>query len=111
VEGGGTAFRSGGEEFTIVFPWLSKREASEHMEEVREAIAATRFAVRKQPRPRGKHAQEKRGRGASGKQLSVTISVGIAAPTARHGTTSAVLKLADKAMYRAKSEGRNRVVV
>jgi diguanylate cyclase (GGDEF)-like protein len=110
VQGGGTAFRSGGEEFTVVFPWLSKREASEHMEEVREAIASARFAVRKEPRPRGKNAQQQRGRGASGKLLNVTISVGIAAPTAKYNTASAVLKLADKAMYRAKSEGRNRVI-
>ena len=110
VRGGGTAFRSGGEEFTIVFPGLNKRDAREHVEAVRNAIAETRFVVRQLPRPRGKRAPEKRGRADQGKQVNVTISVGVASPTAKHNTTNAVLKLADQAMYRAKNEGRNRVV-
>jgi diguanylate cyclase (GGDEF)-like protein len=111
VGGGGQAFRSGGEEFTIVFAGLSKREALAHAEAVREAVANARFALRKLPRPRGKKAQQRRGRaGSSVGQLHVTISVGVASPNTRHNTVNAVIRHADKAMYRAKSEGRNRVV-
>jgi diguanylate cyclase (GGDEF)-like protein len=95
VTGGGTAYRSGGEEFTIVFPGLQKREARAHVEAVRTAVADARFVLRKRPRPRGKRAQQKRGRAPRGTELSVTISVGVASPTAKQNTTDAVLKLAD----------------
>ncbi|HEY0670906.1 MAG TPA: GGDEF domain-containing protein [Longimicrobiales bacterium] len=111
VGGNGCAYRSGGEEFTIVFPGLDKSEALRHVEEVREAIAEARFALRRRRRPRGKKGKTARGRGAvTTLQLQVTISVGIAAVSPRHDSVEAVVQAADKAMYRAKSEGRNRVV-
>ena len=111
VRGGGTAFRSGGEEFTLVFAGLSKREARPHVEALRAAIADAPFVVRQLPRPRGKRAAERRGRGSGRLPLGVTISVGVAGPTARHNTIDAVLKQADQAMYRAKRAGRNCVAV
>jgi len=42
--------------------------------------------------------------------LAVTISIGIATTSGRDDTAEALLKRADLALYRAKSEGRNRVV-
>jgi len=41
----------------------------------------------------------------------VTISVGVAAYTVNGTNADAILKAADDALYRAKTEGRDRVVV
>jgi len=42
-------------------------------------------------------------------RVSVTISIGAAWPNERTKTPNDVLKDADKALYRAKKQGRNRV--
>jgi diguanylate cyclase (GGDEF)-like protein len=111
VGGGGTAYRSGGEEFTLVFPGLEKREALAEVEIVREAVANARFALRRLPRPNAERGQAKRGQGSESSQhLQVTISVGVAAATDDTEPTSALLQAADKAMYKAKTAGRNRVM-
>jgi GGDEF domain-containing protein len=111
VGGGGVAYRSGGEEFTIVFEGMGKRQASEHAESVRAAIANATFALRRLPRPRDKRGKEKRGRGSGVRDvLRVTVSVGVASATNTSQTVHAVIEAADQAMYRAKRAGRNRVV-
>ena len=111
VGGGGRAFRSGGEEFTMVFAAMSKREALPYVEDVRAAVAKAEFALRGHPRPKGKKAAAARGRGkAASSKLQVTVSVGVASSTAKNNSVEDVLKAADKAMYRAKNQGRNQVV-
>ena len=110
VGGGGSAYRSGGEEFTLVFPALNKKEALAHVEQVRENIANARFALRGAARPRGRNGENLRGRGGAAEQLQVTISVGLAAATTDTANVHALLSEADQAMYRAKSAGRNRVM-
>jgi diguanylate cyclase (GGDEF)-like protein len=111
VKGGGQAFRSGGEEFTIVFPGLTAEEAMPHLEAVRLAVADTKFVIRGRLRPRSEKGAAKRGRtSAAGKQLRVTVSIGVARCADRRTTADQVVKSADKAMYRAKQSGRNRVV-
>lgn len=111
VGGGGVAYRAGGEEFTIVFANASKRQALEHVEAVREAVANARFALRRLPRPRNRKGRERRGRaGAANDVRQVTISVGVASASERIARVHAVLEAADQAMYRAKNAGRNRVV-
>ena len=109
---GGIAYRAGGEEFTIVFPGLTKRQAAEHVEAVRESVAGAAFVLRNYPRPQGKNASKGRGRETnSSRRLQVTVSAGVAASPGS-GTISfeEVLTKADQAMYRAKNEGRNCVV-
>ena len=44
------------------------------------------------------------------KTIEVTISIGIAALEASRDTAAQLLKRADQALYRAKRDGRNRVV-
>jgi GGDEF domain-containing protein len=111
VTGGGIPFRSGGEEFVIVFPRTVKADAKRHLEALRAAVDEGDFTVRKKPRPRGKRAKAQRGTGkGSLKRLRVTISIGIASPDRSDPEVDVVLKWADKAMYRAKIGGRNRVV-
>ncbi|MEP7030719.1 MAG: diguanylate cyclase, partial [Pseudolabrys sp.] len=44
------------------------------------------------------------------RSLEVTISIGIAAIAGPQDTAAAMLKRADTALYRAKRDGRNRVV-
>lgn len=43
--------------------------------------------------------------------VPLTISIGVAAFEEAHGSADAVLDAADRALYRAKGEGRNRVVL
>jgi diguanylate cyclase (GGDEF)-like protein len=110
VGGGGIAFRYGGEEFTILFPGKDADEALPHLEQLRADIAGYRMALRAPDRPR-RSRPGKRRRGAAGgaKELAVTVSIGVAARTPRHGEPQAVIKAADRALYRAKRGGRNRV--
>ncbi len=110
VGGGGSAFRYGGEEFTIFFAGKDADEALPHLERLRSDIAGYRMALRAPDRPRRRRSGKRR-RGAAGgtKNLSVTVSIGVAARSPRHGEPEAVIKAADRALYRAKRAGRNRV--
>ena len=108
VGGGGRAFRYGGEEFTVVFPGKDRGEALPHLEELRERIESSRFAVRRIGRPRKKPVTTNTKKRAP-RKLSVTVSIGVAERTEKASSGEAVVKAADKALYRAKKAGRNRV--
>jgi diguanylate cyclase (GGDEF)-like protein len=109
VGGGGRAYRYGGEEFAILFPGSSVTEASEPLESIRAAIADRRFALRSPNRPQ-KKPDPPRKPSRPPKLISVSVSIGFAGPSSRAGDSSAVLRAADRALYRAKNKGRNRVV-
>lgn len=51
VDGGGTAFRYGGEEFTVVFPGKSQDEVVSHLEQLRATIDSSKFTIRSRTRP------------------------------------------------------------
>ncbi len=106
--GGGKAFRYGGEEFTLVFPAKTVDEAIPYLEELRSEIESSPFTIRSRSRPRKKPRKLTPGK-ATGKRLSVTVSMGVAERGGQHGKPRDVLKAADKALYRAKKGGRNRV--
>ena len=108
VSGGGKAFRYGGEEFTVIFPGRSAGEAVPHLETVRRVIERSSFALRGKDRPRKKPKKPK-STGRPRKEVSVTVSVGVAEPDRRHTTPDQVIKAADQALYRAKKGGRNQV--
>ena len=62
-------------------------------------------------RPRGAKGSARRGSTpGKGRLLRVTVSIGVARCADRHTSADQVVKSADKAMYRAKQSGRNRVV-
>ena len=110
VGGGGKAFRYGGEEFTVLFPGKEAGEALPYLERLREEIDSYRLARRGVERPK-KAQGNKRQRGSwrDKDSVSVTISIGVAERNDRLVTPQAVLDAADRALYRAKEKGRNRV--
>lgn len=110
VRGGGKPFRYGGEEFTVLFAGKSTEEALPHLERLRRAIAETPFTVRSRHRKRKNGARPPRVTAKAGtKRVTITISIGAAEPQAETREPQAVIKAADKALYRAKAAGRNRV--
>jgi GGDEF domain-containing protein len=114
VGGGGTAYRYGGEEFSVVFPHTGLGEAERALESIRDSIEQYRMAVRGPDRPKkGEEGIKLRGEADAQMQpekgLSVTVSIGVAAPSGDAGSPHQVVKAADAALYRAKQGGRNRV--
>jgi len=108
VRGGGKAFRYGGEEFTVIFSNKSADQARPHLEKVRKTIEKAGFTVRRRGRPRGKAGKSEGPRGAR-QRVIVTVSIGAAERDDRNVTPEQVIQAADKALYRAKQGGRNRV--
>ena len=106
VTGGGTAYRYGGEEFTIIFPRATASEVEEHLNLVRSNIEQTHFRIRG-PLPKGVKAKK----GSDPSIVQVTISMGVAERSDKATTPEAVIKAADEALYKAKKAGRNRVAV
>jgi len=125
VTGAGEAYRCGGEEFMILFPGKDTSEVIEHVEELRRRIQSSEFHVRGNDRRQGARGPDRRNErsgartrkghiirqlaeGKSIDALSVTVSIGLATSTESSDAES-VVKVADKALYRAKENGRNRV--
>jgi len=110
VTGGGKPFRYGGEEFTIIFPRKKGAQTLSHLEDVRKAIADYQLWLRNSDRPKkSEEGKAKRGGGGSDHSVSVTISIGVAESSDQLRTPHEVIKSADKALYRAKNAGRNRI--
>lgn len=105
--GGGTAYRYGGEEFALLFPGKGAEECLPHLEELRETVETSRFTMRRRFRPRAKPSAPK-GR-KTREAITITVSIGVAERNHRHATPDQVVLAADKALYRAKEGGRNRV--
>ncbi|MAE93811.1 MAG: hypothetical protein CL910_04055 [Deltaproteobacteria bacterium] len=86
-----TVARYGGDEFTMVLVDTDEDVARTIAERIRTAVESTPFEA------------------SGGETLHVTCSLGIATYPSHGSTREELLDAADKAMYRAKSEGRNRV--
>jgi len=111
VEGGGFAYRYGGEEFSVLFPDKGIDEALPALDAIRASIESYRMAVRAKGRPKDpQEGTRQRGAGVGSDALSVTVSIGVAERGGRHSTPDKVMKAADAALYRAKQAGRNRVM-
>ncbi len=86
-----SAYRYGGEEFTVILPETEGDEAATVAERIRSAVEADQF-----------FPQE------SGKPVAITISIGVTEYHKREDVAIFVQR-ADKAMYLSKQSGRNRV--
>ncbi len=126
VTGGGQAYRVGGEEFCILFRDKSMKEVLPHLERLRVTIQESVFHLRGLPErrsvDRGMDRRNQRSRRVASSQLlrralaepstqefSVTVSMGVAEPSPGAKEVEQVVQTADKALYRAKRTGRNRV--
>jgi len=110
TSGGGRAYRYGGEEFTLIFPATELNECLPFIEATRERIAAYPLMVRnRQQRPETqRQGKKQRGQNNDSKTLSVTMSFGAARRNSGESIED-LMKRADKALYKAKENGRNRV--
>lgn len=117
VQGGGMAYRYGGEEFAVLFPDRSLDDAMRAAEELRASIEGYQMRVRSDDRPRDpQSATQLRAATRAGlpdapgreKVLSVTVSIGLA-EREKDMSAAQAMRAADKALYRAKHAGRNRV--
>ena len=108
VRGGGKTFRYGGEEFAIIFHGRQLADILPHVEALRASVESKPFVLRGKDRPRQKPETAKAPR-KPGRKLPITISVGVAEMSDKHDTFASVIKAADKALYRAKRSGRNRI--
>ncbi|ABA04693.1 response regulator receiver modulated diguanylate cyclase [Nitrobacter winogradskyi Nb-255] len=93
IRGIDLACRYGGEEFVIVMPETDLHVAGMVAERLRRAIAGEPFSIHK-----------------GTKLIKVTISIGLSTLERKGEPISDVVKRADVALYRAKHDGRNRVV-
>jgi diguanylate cyclase (GGDEF)-like protein len=123
VSGGGQAYRAGGEEFVILFPGITLADVLPHLELLRSEIESASFRARERQDRRSlpnrtdrrRPIRERRIRvrrrptRPTTEDLSVTVSIGAAEPTGRMQEVERVIQAADRALYRAKRAGRNRV--
>ncbi len=91
-----TAGRYGGEEFLIILDSAGKREAKQTAERIRQAVERCEIII-------------------DGHTINITISIGIATSNdtinLNRNSGQLLIGMADKALYQAKTEGRNRVVL
>ena len=82
--------RYGGEEFVVILPKTAKTQALEIAERIRANIASHQFLY-------------------EGTPIKLTVSCGVASLKENVKDHIAFFKLADKAAYQAKNQGRNKV--
>jgi two-component system cell cycle response regulator len=93
VRGIDLACRYGGEEFVVVMPDTDKSFAYSVAERLRQSVEANHFLLSRAP-----------------EGIRVTVSIGIACSLGNQDSAESLLRRADEALYRAKREGRNRVI-
>lgn len=94
VRGADLACRFGGEEFVVLMPDTTAEMAAQVAERLREAIESSAFNLP------GEHGQ-----------LTLTTSVGVTKYDPEQDSSETLIKRADEALYKAKTDGRNRVVL
>lgn len=107
---GARACRYGGEEFCLLFKGKSRQQVAASLEQVRQAIANYDMVIRdKKHRPGNRTmGQKKRGASKRHSNLRLTVSVGVV-DSSDGGSFEQLIKLADRALYKAKAAGRNQL--
>ena len=93
IRGSDFIFRYGGEEFVIILPESSVEDTYKYAESLRKEVKNMKVKFRGQLLP------------------SITLSFGIAEYPDHGLDTIELIRIADKALYTAKEEGRDRVVI
>ena len=88
IRQGDIACRFGGEEFLLVLPGALLEDACVRTDKIRTTLEAMRV-------------------GFEGRHLHVTFSAGVAEYPTHGGTMDAVMKVADRSLYEAKTAGKN----
>lgn len=83
-------FRYGGEEFVVILTETSLENALIPLERLRKKIEAKNLFY-------------------EGKNINITVSIGLNSDTTKYESASEFLDMADKALYNAKENGRNRI--
>ena len=94
VRGVDLAARYGGEEFVVIMPDTDLEDASRIAERLRSTVSDQPFTI-----------------SADSEPVPVTVSLGLATLGDGVATAADLLQRADAALYQAKNDGRNRVVV
>lgn len=84
--------RLGGEEFVVLLPNITAEQATALAERIREAVQNSQLLV-------------------EGRQLQFSVSIGVAQFDPRELSLTGWMARADAALYQAKAQGRNRVVL
>jgi diguanylate cyclase (GGDEF)-like protein/PAS domain S-box-containing protein len=90
------AVRYGGEEFAVILPNASAREALALAERLRQTVAAEPCVIPLDNQPP--------------LTIAMRISLGVASTETVRGTESDLIQAADAALYAAKHQGRNRAI-
>lgn len=90
-----SAMRYGGDEFAVILPETDKTRAYAVAEKIRAAVSSMDAAVQ--------------GPEETGPRLNLTMSVGVATVSGESASGDELLEAADRALYKAKRAGRNRV--
>ena len=84
--------RYGGEEFIIIAPIADYKAARFLAERLRQETERAEFAYRR-------------------KKVGITVSIGVSVWTSHVRSGTQLIRTADEALYRAKEQGRNRVIM
>lgn len=111
-EFGAHIYRYGGEEFCAIFEGIDVGRVAKLVDAARERLATRHFTIRASPEMRKATSSKNRSGSSPAKpKATVTLSAGVASASPSLKRPEDVLIAADAALYQAKQNGRDRVVV
>ena len=96
-------FRYGGEEFVLIYQGWNKENASQDADETRKKLSKKQFHFREDKRSSSSAESQS--------EVRITLSLGVSSNEDAKSNPQEVIRNADSAMYQAKNEGRDRVII